>query len=130
MDQNSKNVLSKKISRLGFGTAQAGGPTLLGGKQVGMGLINEEEIVDAINFAVDHGINFFDTADIYGKGLSEKILWKTLQSKINDVIICTKFGNREKSNLESTLDFSSTWLEDRLSSKSRLIFNKISCGPK
>ena len=37
-----------------------------------MGKINIKEISDAINFAVYNGINFFDTADVYGMGLSEK----------------------------------------------------------
>ena len=94
---------------MGFGTAQFSGSTLLGGRQVGMGKINIKEISDAINFAVDNGINFFDTADIYGMGLSEKIIGKTLNKRINDVFICTKFGNREI-NGNSFQDFSSEWL--------------------
>lgn len=108
--------MTKKISRLGFGTAQAGGPTLLGGKQIGVGSIDRKEIANAIDYAVDNGINFFDTADIYGKGLSEIILGETLKSKINKVVICTKFGNREISNSETTHDFSSSWLEKAVNS--------------
>jgi aryl-alcohol dehydrogenase-like predicted oxidoreductase len=48
-----------------------------------------KEVVDA---AIDAGINFFDTADIYGSGASEVALGKTLGSRRDDVVIATKFG--------------------------------------
>jgi len=107
-------TLNKNISRLGFGTCQIGGPTIFGGKQIGMGKSDKKEAINSINFAVENGINFFDTADIYGKGLSEKILSQALGTKINDVIICTKFGNREFSPEKSSYDFSSNWIESVL----------------
>jgi aryl-alcohol dehydrogenase-like predicted oxidoreductase len=47
------------------------------------------EVVDA---ALDAGINFFDTADIYGEGRSEEFLGKALGKRRNDVIVATKFG--------------------------------------
>ena len=46
-------------------------------------------VVDA---AIDSGINFFDTADIYDKGHSEEYLGKALQGRRKDVVIATKFG--------------------------------------
>lgn len=49
------------------------------------------EIVTA---ALDKGINFFDTADLYDKGENEIILGKVLKSKRQDVVIATKVGNR------------------------------------
>jgi aryl-alcohol dehydrogenase-like predicted oxidoreductase len=48
------------------------------------------EVVDA---AVDAGINFFDTADMYGNGLSEEFLGRALGARRRDVVIATKFGN-------------------------------------
>ena len=47
-------------------------------KQMGV-VATVSEISDAINFAVHNGINFFDTADVYGMGLSEKILGEIVQ---------------------------------------------------
>src|SRR3989442_10721968 len=45
-----------------------------------------------VNAALDAGINFFDTADVYGGGQSEEFLGKALKSRRHDVIIATKFG--------------------------------------
>lgn len=44
-----------------------------------------------IRTALDHGINFFDTSDIYGQGDSERLLGKVLANR-SDVVICTKIG--------------------------------------
>lgn len=46
-----------------------------------------------INAALDAGINFFDTADVYGGGQSEEILGRALGRRRADVVIATKFGN-------------------------------------
>lgn len=49
-----------------------------------------KEVIDA---AIDAGINFFDTADVYGNGKSEELLGRFLGSRRRDVLIATKFGN-------------------------------------
>ncbi|HEY1341953.1 MAG TPA: aldo/keto reductase [Bryobacteraceae bacterium] len=48
-----------------------------------------KKVVDA---AIDAGINFFDTADIYDKGRSEECLGRALGARRKDVVIATKFG--------------------------------------
>ena len=73
-----------KVSRLCMGGCPMGG--------YGWGDVQEQELIDAIHCAVDNGINFFDTADTYGLGQSEKTLAKGLGSKRKDVIIESKFG--------------------------------------
>ena len=50
-----------------------------------------KQVVDA---AIDAGINFFDTADIYGGTQSEVLLGQALGDRRNDVIVATKFGHR------------------------------------
>ena len=45
-----------------------------------------------VSAAIDSGINFFDTADIYGAGQSEEYLGRALQGRRNKVLIATKFG--------------------------------------
>lgn len=75
-----------KVSRLCMGGCPMGG--------YGWGDVQEKELLDAINAAVDNGINFFDTADTYGLGQGEKTLAKGLGSRRKDVIIESKFGVR------------------------------------
>lgn len=54
------------------------------------GKMDFSEIKKVVDYAIDSGINFFDTADIYGFGESEMLLSKALGKRINDVIIATK----------------------------------------
>lgn len=74
------------VSRLCMGGCPMGG--------YGWGNVQEQELLDAITCAIDHGINFFDTADTYGLGQSELTLAKGLGNKRKDVIIESKFGVR------------------------------------
>jgi len=79
-----------EISRIGFGCWAIGGH--------GYGKVDDNESIEAIKKALDSGINFFDTADVYGFGHSEEILGKALGTQRNDVIIATKFGINWKEN--------------------------------
>lgn len=54
--------------------------------------IEEDEAKRMIKKAYDLGINFFETADMYGKGKSEKLLGETLKDVRNNVVISTKYG--------------------------------------
>ena len=45
-----------------------------------------------LNAALDIGINFLDTADIYGVGANERLLAKVLQTRREEVVLATKFG--------------------------------------
>ena len=58
----------------------------------GWGKVSSPEIIKAVHKAIDCGVNFFDTAPIYGLGHSEELLGKALGSKRKDVIIATKVG--------------------------------------
>ena len=62
--------------------------------QYGWGNVQEKELIDAVSAAMDRGINFFDTADTYGLGTSERTLAKALAGKRENVIIADKFGVR------------------------------------
>jgi len=73
-----------EISRIGFGCWAIGGH--------GYGNVDDSESTKAIHEALDLGINFFDTADVYGFGHSEETLSKALGSQKNKVVIATKFG--------------------------------------
>lgn len=78
-----------QVSRLCMGGCPMG--------QYGWGKVQESELLDAVNAALDHGINFFDTADTYGLGTSERILGTALGSRRSNAVIATKFGVRVES---------------------------------
>jgi aryl-alcohol dehydrogenase-like predicted oxidoreductase len=63
----------------------------LGGNNFG-GRIGEQESVSVIHKALDLGINFIDTADIYSQGHSEECVGKAVKGKRSEVIIATKFA--------------------------------------
>ena len=75
-----------KVSRLCMGGCPMGGH--------GWGETSEKDFIDAINIALDNGINFFDTANTYGLGKSEETLAKGLGNRRKDAIIQSKFGVR------------------------------------
>jgi aryl-alcohol dehydrogenase-like predicted oxidoreductase len=81
-----------QVSALGLGCWAIGGPWRWLDGQGGWGDIDDNESVRAIHAALDHGINFFDTAANYGTGHSERILARALEGKRDRVILATKFG--------------------------------------
>ncbi len=54
----------------------------------------EKQAISIIHEAIDLGINFFDTADLYHYGLNEEFVGKALKGKRDQVILTTKVGNR------------------------------------
>src|SRR5205809_3479636 len=58
------------------------------------GRLDEAGSINVVHAALDAGINFFDTADVYGGTRSEEILGKALGARRGEAIIATKFGNR------------------------------------
>ncbi len=74
-----------KISKIGFGCMS------LKTQQEDPMAIGFNTIIDA---AIDQGINYFDTADLYDKGLNETLLGKAFKGKRDKVIIATKAGNQ------------------------------------
>lgn len=71
---------SLTVSEIGFGCMSLGD--------------NDTENGRLIHSAIDGGINFFDTADMYRKGLNETTVGKALQGKRDKVILATKVGNQ------------------------------------
>jgi aryl-alcohol dehydrogenase-like predicted oxidoreductase len=57
------------------------------------GASDEAENLAVLHHALDSGVNFFDTADMYGVGRNEELLAKVLRVRRDDVVLATKFGN-------------------------------------
>ena len=86
-----------EVSAMGVGCWAMGGPwdwlEADGRKMpVGWGQVDDAESIRAIHYALDAGINFFDTAANYGCGRSERVLGQALAGRRDKVILATKFG--------------------------------------
>jgi aryl-alcohol dehydrogenase-like predicted oxidoreductase len=82
-----------QVSAMGLGCWAIGGPFWAGDDAVGWGEVDDSESIRAIHRALHLGVNFFDTADVYGTGHSERVLGRALAGHRNQVVIATKFGN-------------------------------------
>jgi aryl-alcohol dehydrogenase-like predicted oxidoreductase len=83
-----------EVSALGFGCWAIGGEWQgVDGEPLGWGKVDDEESVRAVRHALDLGVTFFDTADTYGAGHSERVLGRALGKRRDDVVVATKWGN-------------------------------------
>ena len=69
------------VSEIGFGAWAIGGS---------WGPQSDADSIDALNMALDNGVNFIDTAEVYGNGRSEKIIAEVLKNRKNKVFVATK----------------------------------------
>jgi aryl-alcohol dehydrogenase-like predicted oxidoreductase len=74
-----------EVSEIGFGAWAIGG---------GWGSTDDEESLAAMHAAVDAGVTFFDTADVYGDGRSERLVGRLLGERPERIVVATKFGRR------------------------------------
>jgi aryl-alcohol dehydrogenase-like predicted oxidoreductase len=93
-----------RISTIGFGTWAIGGS---------WGNVDDTESYAALNCAIDRGVNFIDTADVYGDGKSERLIGRLLKERKEEIFVATKAGGRLRphtadgytlKNLESFVD--------------------------
>jgi aryl-alcohol dehydrogenase-like predicted oxidoreductase len=61
------------------------------GEAMQMGGLGQEATNEMVDFALDHGINYIDTADVYSLGESEKLLGNALKGKRDEIVLSTKF---------------------------------------
>ncbi|KMK77765.1 aldo/keto reductase [Alkalihalobacillus pseudalcaliphilus] len=71
-----------KVSEVSLGTWAIGGS---------WGKTSDEQSLDALHYAIEAGVNFFDTADVYGDGHSEELLAKATKGKEEQIYFATKF---------------------------------------
>lgn len=94
------------VGRIAFGCEQ------LGGYQ--WGDVDPGEVQEAIELALDRGINLFDTADCYGRGESERRLGRILGPRRDRARIATKFGVRFTDSGAVYYDASAEWARHAL----------------
>jgi aryl-alcohol dehydrogenase-like predicted oxidoreductase len=96
-----------QISCLGLGGCPLGGH--------GWGDFDREQAINAVRQSVDSGINFFDTADIYGLGNSEELLSYALGETRHRLVIASKFGVRfDKTTKQTYKDISPKYVRKAL----------------
>jgi aryl-alcohol dehydrogenase-like predicted oxidoreductase len=74
-----------KVSEISFGAWAIGGA---------WGSVSDTESLAALNEAIDCGVNFIDTADVYGMGRSERLIAQLKRDRKEEIVVATKAGRR------------------------------------
>ncbi|NLF78813.1 MAG: aldo/keto reductase [Chloroflexi bacterium] len=74
-----------KVSEVSFGSWAIGSA---------WGQVDDQESIAALHTAIDHGVNFIDTADVYGDGHSERLIAQVLKERGETIYVATKAGRR------------------------------------
>jgi aryl-alcohol dehydrogenase-like predicted oxidoreductase len=74
-----------KVSEISFGAWAIGGA---------WGSVDDGESMDALRAAIDRGVNFIDTADVYGMGRSERLIAQLKRERKEQIVVATKAGRR------------------------------------
>jgi len=124
MNFRQLGITDLKVSELSFGTWAIGGA---------WGKKDDQEALKALDYAIGNGVNFFDTADVYGDGHSEELLAKATKGKHSEIHIATKFcrsGNVHDSKTYS-MESVTKYCEDSLRrlNRDQLDLFQIHCPP-
>ena len=113
-----------KVSEVSFGAWAIGGS---------WGKVSESDALAALNQAIDSGVNFIDTADVYGAGRSERLIAQLKKSRKQEIIVATKAGRKlPKQTLEGYSRQNLTaWVEESLRNlnTSALDLLQLHCPP-
>ena len=96
-----------RVSEISFGAWAIGGS---------WGQVSDEESLATLHKAVECGVNFIDTADVYGDGRSERLIAKFKKERNEEIIVATKAGRRLPTQTEGgySRENLTSWVEDSL----------------
>ena len=122
-----RNFKEVQVSEIGLGTWQLG--------SADWGNVSEEQAFGILQKFIEAGGNFIDTADVYGMGISEKLIGKFLKSINKEIYVATKLGRRGDApngwNQNFTYDFMRRQVEDSLQhlGVDELFLEQLHCIP-
>ncbi|MGI4021358.1 MAG: aldo/keto reductase [Janthinobacterium lividum] len=122
---NYRTFKNLQIAEVGLGTWQLG--------SADWGNVDEAEAMRILQAYVDAGGNFIDTADVYGTGISEKIIGKFLKTQTKEIYVATKLGRRSDATYgwpqNFTYDLMRKQVEDSLYhlGQSHLFLEQLHC---
>jgi aryl-alcohol dehydrogenase-like predicted oxidoreductase len=103
MEQRIIGRIGRPVSVVGLGTWQLGAD---------WGDVDEQVAREILAAAADSGVTFFDTADVYGDGRSERLIGAFLRGHAGDVMVATKIGRRARQDpAEFTVDNFRAWTD-------------------
>ena len=83
------------------------------------GPTDEQESIATIHRALELGIDFLDTADVYGQGANEELVGKAIAGRRDDYVLATKFGNRWFEDGSRTIDGSPDYIRQAIEASLR-----------
>jgi aryl-alcohol dehydrogenase-like predicted oxidoreductase len=100
----------RRLGKTGFDVSEIGfGAWAIGGS---WGETDDDVSLEAMRAAVDAGVTFFDTADVYGDGRSERLVAQLLRERSEPIVVATKFGRRAAQQVGSySYENLRAWLE-------------------
>jgi aryl-alcohol dehydrogenase-like predicted oxidoreductase len=78
------------------------------------GPTDEQESIATIHRALELGVFFLDTADVYGAGANERLVGKAIAGRRDEVVLATKFGNRSSDDGTRTIDGSPDYVRSAI----------------
>ncbi|WP_207493120.1 aldo/keto reductase [Aridibaculum aurantiacum] len=124
---NYRSFRGTEISEIGLGTWQLG--------SADWGVVNDDEAFAILQSFVDAGGNFIDTADVYGSGISEKVIGRFLKTTTKDLYVATKLGRRHDGSCGWPQNFSYDGMKAHLENSlenlqlSQLFLEQLHCIP-